>query len=299
MLFRLAVCSFSRCNRVVLAANAPPHRVSSTDLSRFGYPVGSVASRGYGRCPVINQSGGADATTLGPAVTDDDLHARDQRFSKIHHDVLFSKLWSDDKSVVEEAFGDLLGVVRSFHFNAVQIAAMSILTGVMRKWHHVPSIQSEACLYLANSTYYSTRAESTTMNPIESASLGAVVKAMESNRHNQGVQRNGCSAMREMVAFDGLASEAFNHHDVHKLLIAAMKEFPRDINLQGDTAYALGQFAILPNDDIDPVEAIVEAGGRQALLDAIQNNPEDGNEGFHSIIRDLQEEARSALKKLL
>jgi len=131
----------------------------------------------------------------------------------------------------------------------------------------------------------------------DSGGLDAIIWAMKSYPDNLQVQTSGCGALGNMVCDkENVCGKENADFIIHKLngddcIIAAMNKFLHDARLQ---RYACGMLDNLTEWDEfkDPVK---QAGGRRALLDAIENHQDESKEHAKS----MQKKAKSALKKLL
>jgi len=160
--------------------------------------------------------------------------------------------------------------------------------GVMLKWVSVPAIQSSACKALLTS---STGCPEISKCVIDSRALDAICWAMETHPSDFMLQLCGVGALSVFSCFKENAEYIVTDLKKVGVIVAAMKSFPEHAKLQRLACAVLDLVA--QHEELRG--AIVQADGRQALLDAIQGHPDETNE----IMPDLQKYAREALKKLL
>jgi len=169
-----------------------------------------------------------------------------------------------------------------------RLGGVGTVVGVMLKWVSVPAIQSSGCKALLISN---TGCREISKCVIDSRALDAICWAMETYPNDFKLQFCGVGAL---LVFSHLKENAeYIVTDLKKggVIVAAMKSFPKHAELQ---RIACGVLDVVAQHE-ELRGAIVQADGRQALLDAIQGHPDETNE----IMPNLQKCAREALKKLL
>jgi len=163
-----------------------------------------------------------------------------------------------------------------------------ILSIVLRKWYGFSTIQAEGCRALQNASCDNAAFRNSVK---ESGGLDAVIWAMKSYPDNLPVQTIGCGVL--VNAVDGVQKNAeyvVNTLNGADCIIAAMNKFPEDAMLQ---QYACGALDNLTEWE-EFKDAVKQAGGRRALVEAIENHQDESKE----CVKELQLWATSAIKKL-
>jgi len=211
--------------------------------------------------------------------------------------ILSVDLWKDDSNAVKNALAQLGKMCyprnEGFEENRASVHRLggaAILTGILLKWYMFPRIQTYGCIALTNAASIKNVAFRKSVK--DSGGLDAFIWAMKSYPDNLELQTTGCGALGNMV----MGTKENAEYVVKTLngvnwIIAAMKKFPHDARLQ--------QFACAALDNLtdweefhDPVK---QAGGRRALVEAIENHQDVSKED----VKKLQQFAKRALKKLL
>jgi hypothetical protein len=210
------------------------------------------------------------------------------------HKLIVVDLWSDDMKVVEEALkqvANLFGQENCSKENAAIIqraGGLSTIVGTMRRWYNVPDVQVEGCVALGNATIDSKDSRLAK----EAGALEAIVCAMTNYPKNRDVQSGGCFALGNLCTNAKEHGEHLvNALQGHDVILAAMKEFPNDAELHVWTCYALKWLSKW----IEFRAPICDAGGRQALLYAIETHKDESKLD----VQKIQKYARLALKQLL
>ena len=220
----------------------------------------------------------------------------DSKFSPMQQ-IFLIDLWSDDCEIVKNAINQL-NLMCSGNSNKdkdhnraaiVRIGGSATLVATMLKWHTHAKIQAEACQALQNVAFKNVDFKT---NAKDTGVLHAIVWAMEHHPHDSDVQASACGALANFVA-----TAANTDCIVHELngiehIIGAMTRFKENAKLQQFACLALDN---LLKGNLEFKQAIVDAGGRRVLFDAIENHNSPSKE--HS--KYLQERASSALAKLL
>jgi hypothetical protein len=207
-------------------------------------------------------------------------------------------LWSVDKVVVENAVKQLADFLCDSDdertddectddqdtFNL--IGGTSTIVGVMRRWYFVPGIQAHGCKALAHA--FSDDMDSP-LQANDCCASEAVVYAMKNYLKNRDVQMNGCRAFGHFCESEECACHyVVNVLNGHGLILAAMKEFPNDAELQERACYALYQMS-----DWNECRAIIwNSSVCKALWDTIETYKDKDEKHSKAIL----EYARLAFK---
>ena len=210
---------------------------------------------------------------------------------------LFVDLLKDDSDAVESALKELgkLCAIKNKHweknrYTVCFAGGAAIIPFVMKKWYGYKDVQAEGCCVLAIvlANHFDTAFNKAVR---DSGGIDAILWAMKSYADDLDVQTRACEAIVNVLVAKQNATYIVEELDGVGLTIAAMRKFPDDVKLQMFASWVLR--AMTTWDEFK--NAIKEAGGRRALLDAIENHPDESKE--HT--GDLLMRARSALKNLL
>ena len=164
-----------------------------------------------------------------------------------------------------------------------------VLSGVMKKWRDYAAIQAKGLDFLQRSAL--------DVKANGSGLLDDVIYAMNRYPDNRDVQCHACGALSELVCMKENAEYVtIGEYDGAKMIVAAMKKFPADAELQKNASWALDNLAQW--DDAKVRGAVNKAGARLALVSAIEKHEQD-EDGEKEDVDDLQERAKSALIALL
>jgi len=217
----------------------------------------------------------------------------DSKFSPVQK-ILLIDIIMDDSNAVRKALSKLaLLFVDEDEADdnraiADRVGGASILSAVLRKWYAFPSIQAEGCRALQNMSCNNTDL----LGPIkDSGGLDAIIWAMNTYADNQNVQTTACGALSNLFIGKDTSDYLVEELDGVHLIIAAMNTFPNDAELQKRASWALDNLTCW--DEFKDV--VKQAGGRRALLDAIEIHQDERKEH----VKELQQSASDALKKLL
>jgi len=231
------------------------------------------------------------ATTTNPAPPDDSKLSPVQKILRV-------QLWSDDRNVVGAGLEELADLcfepTTDFKENQVAVGkAMGapVIVGAMRKWHDDPEIQAEGCRALCKASLTSSD-NSVLKSAKETGALDSILSALKNHPQDAYVQSCGYSALVHLARLKVNAVHAVKELKCLDLVVKGMNEFPDDATLQRRACYALHHLSHWN----ELKELIVQAGARQALLNAIEIH-KDESLGAH--VKVIQQYGRAALKQLL
>jgi len=212
--------------------------------------------------------------------------------------IIWVELWKDDSNAVEEALRELHDLSDGNNPGNTANAELvfrtggpTTIVGAMRKWHGVPAIQVAGCRALCNIAHFY---NGFAMAGKETGAIDAVVWAMGNYPNDCSIQLDGIGSLTNFVRITANSEYFVKELDGVKLVVAAMKSFKDMAQLQKNASSALLQLLLSYNED-GCTKAIVKAGGRKALLEAVETHDDETTEH----VKDLQRKAREALKKLL
>jgi hypothetical protein len=209
--------------------------------------------------------------------------------------LLLVNLWSNNSEVVEKALEELgtlcyhndqprLENRKEIH----RLGGRVCIVGAMKKWQDVPSIQSEGCRALMHVVCRAFVNAATNTGTVE-----AVAWALQNYPADRHVQAHGCGALSFLC--DGSEQNAIcvtMMLGAVDSIVAAMKYFPNAVAVQrtgSNVLWNLSKFETCRH-------AIVAAGGRRALVDAMDHHWGGPN---NTDVTDLQRYARYALQNLI
>jgi hypothetical protein len=201
------------------------------------------------------------------------------------HQLIVVDLWSNDNKVVKEA-------LCCFIKNAATVyragGAFSIV-GAMRRWYKNRDIQELGCAALGIAA---NRSKGFRLHAKEAGAFDVIVGAMKMYSNNCTLQTYGCESIGKLCL--GIVEHAalvVNTMEGHDFILAAMKKFPDDVLLQRWACFALCTLS-----NWKELQApICYAGGRRALLDAIETHTDESE----IYVNRIQKRARLALQRLL
>jgi hypothetical protein len=213
------------------------------------------------------------------------------------HKLIVVDLWSGDAKTVERALTKLANLCAPSHVtwkpenpaDLHRAGAASAIVGAMNKWYTVPAIQAEGCTALGNPGHTS---KDIRLSAKIAGGLEVIVCAMQNYSSNCQVQSMGCLALGNLCFnFKDHAAHVVNTMKGHELIIAAMKKYPDKARVQRWACHAL---AVL-SDWKEFRTPLCDAGGRQALLDAIETHMDESQ----ADVVYIQKRARLVLQRLL
>jgi len=236
--------------------------------------------------------GGAVKVESGSAST---VALDDSKLSPIQK-LLRRELQKAESDAVEGALTDLADLCVSVNNGAADNRAAvfraggaALIVGAMEKWNDDPAIQAEGCRALGNASCNNNDSKALAK---DTGAIDAVLWAMQNYPSNSDAQENGCVALGNFFTVKSHAKYIVKECDGAGLMVAAMNKFEDNAGLQKWVCSALEK--LLNWDDDEIKTAIVEAGGRRALVEAIENHKDETKEH----VNNLQEKAKAALIKL-
>jgi len=211
--------------------------------------------------------------------------------------ILLVDLWKDDSKIVKSALTKLATLCKKssneeFEENRAtvnRLGGAAILATALRKWYGFPVIQAEGCRALMGASCDEGAFKKSVK---DSGGLHAIIWAMKSYPDNLKVQTSACGALGNGIyGVKENAEYVVNTLNGIDWIIAAMNKFPHDAALQFVACSVLDNL-VKWDEFRDPV---MQAGGRRALLDAIENHKDESKDN----VEILQKKASSALKKVL
>jgi hypothetical protein len=215
------------------------------------------------------------------------------------HKILVTDLWSYDSSVVKKGLVRLVNMcllANNSEHNECSLVRRAggqlAIVGALKRWYADPGIQSQGFMVLAICGLKSNRFWDSAR---EVGALELILTAMKNYPNDVAVLEAACAALQQAALFQENAKRivtASNGEGV-KSLVATMKKFQWSVDLQ---KYACGVLDRLGKWDELKVP-VVEAGALVALATAIETHKAEGTNETKDI-KDIQESARSALKRL-
>lgn len=203
----------------------------------------------------------------------------------------------DDVNAVKEALRNIADLCADGNAHAennratlLRSQGLSTIVGAMEKWGEHPAIQKEGCRALQNASFNNDGIKNCLK---DTGGIDAVIWAMKKNPISTTVQISGFEALSNFVtSVKSNAEYVVQGCNGVGLVVAAMNTFKDNAKLQEVATHALCK--LLKYDDLK--EAIASANGlRLALVHAIENHKDESKDR----VKELQENARSALKQLL
>ncbi|CAB9497070.1 armadillo repeat containing 6 [Seminavis robusta] len=154
--------------------------------------------------------------------------------------LLFEGMVSQKATTVENAVENLADIFRlssEKRIEAYQAGGHAVLVVTMKKWRLNESIQTSSCRCIQNMSC--TNAEAKESFAVVGG-MEAVLNAMRTFPKSQRVQRSACGALMNLLSgsdeeraiLDAMADKFVKEWDGIALIVAAMRNFPKEVKIQ-------------------------------------------------------------------